>query len=275
MKLYDFDGMFEEKLAEYIKRDPGRLSEEEWEDAIPRLYEKFGGTVIKSIGTTPRGFYAAQSDEQLFAGLSAHLKRGVPVNKFLRDEVEKRRRADLLLPLLGGGEDEALFAVNVLGAERSALPVYLGLVTSCDSDEVRNACIDCLKEAADDVKESVVDLCEKGVSTEYMLEILSCCKARDERVFTLLLNAFRTAESDALARRAGYLAAYGDERAIPYLVARIEEEGISYADFRDLKFYIEVLGGSYDAPRDFSSDPDYELIKSHGATDVDIFKNFK
>ena len=32
MKLYDFDGMFEEKLADYIKKNPRNYSEREWED---------------------------------------------------------------------------------------------------------------------------------------------------------------------------------------------------------------------------------------------------
>ena len=108
-----------------------------------------------------------------------------------------------------------------------------------------------------------------------MLEILSRCKARDEDIFEILLAAFRTADDGVLALRASYLAAYGDERALPYLTDRIEDEAISYADFQDLKFAIEALGGTYDRERDFSSDPYYDLIKSHGAIDIDIFKDIK
>ena len=38
MKLYDFDGMFEEKLADYIKRNPRGYTEKQWEDVIPAMY---------------------------------------------------------------------------------------------------------------------------------------------------------------------------------------------------------------------------------------------
>ena len=54
MKLYDFDGMFDEKLSEYISKNAGKYKENEWEDIIPKLYQKFGDTVVKSLGKTPR-----------------------------------------------------------------------------------------------------------------------------------------------------------------------------------------------------------------------------
>ena len=63
--------------------------------------------------------------------------------------------------------------------------------------------------------------------------------------------------------RASQLAAYGDERALPYLFERIEEDDISYLDYRELKFAIEALGGEYTAERDFSEDAGYLLLKSH------------
>ena len=53
MKLYDFDGMFDKKLSDYIAKNPNRYREEEWEDIIPQMYKKFGDTFIKSVGDTP------------------------------------------------------------------------------------------------------------------------------------------------------------------------------------------------------------------------------
>ena len=58
MKLYDFDGMFDKKLSEYISKNVGKYKEEEWEDIIPEMYTKFGNTVLKSLGTSPNGYYA-------------------------------------------------------------------------------------------------------------------------------------------------------------------------------------------------------------------------
>lgn len=47
MKLYDFDGMFDEKLGAYIQKHASEHTESEWEDIIPRMYAKFGDTPIK------------------------------------------------------------------------------------------------------------------------------------------------------------------------------------------------------------------------------------
>ena len=274
MRLYDFDGMFEQKLSEYIKRNPRGYTEKQWEDVIPSMYAKFGDTVIKSIGKTPNQYYAEQSDEELVSGLRAHIKNGVPVSEYLCNAIESRHIEELLLPLLSGSEDEISYALNLIGSCAAALPEYMRLLTASDNEDVRNTCVDYVKDFADEVKEQALENYKKGVQPEYMLEMLSRCTARDERVFDLLIKAFRTADEN-LAMRASYLAAYGDERALPYLMEKIEDEDISYADFQELKFAIEALGGTYDKERDFSSDPYYELIKSHGAIDIDIFKDIK
>ena len=274
MKLYDFDGMFEEKLADYIKRNPRGYTEKQWEDVIPVMYAKFGDTQIKSIGKSPNQFYAEQSDEELLSSLVAHLKKGVPVSEYLCNAIESRNMEELLIPLLDGSDDEVSYALNLIGASKKALPVYMRLLVTSDSEDVRNTCVDYVKEFADEVKEEALSNYAKGVQPEYMLEILSRCTVRDDRVFDLLIKAFRTAD-DNLPMRASYLAAYGDERALPYLTDKIEDTDISYVDFQELKFAIEALGGTYDKERDFSSDPYYDLIKSHGAMNIDIFKDLK
>lgn len=78
MKLYDFDGMFDEKLGEYVKNNADKYRESEWENIIPALYKKFGDTFIKSVGDTPNGFYAKMSDEELVTALKTHLKSKCP-----------------------------------------------------------------------------------------------------------------------------------------------------------------------------------------------------
>ena len=274
MKLYDFDGMFEEKLADYIRRNPRGYTEKQWEDVIPALYAKFGDTVIKSIGKTPNEYYGGQSDGELLSTLLAHIAKGVPVSEFLCSAIEKRNMEDALIPLLDGGEDEATYALNLLGANKKALPVYMRLVCGDAGEDVRNTCMDYLKERADDVRAQAVENYKKGVCPEYMLEILSRTTPGDDEVFSILLSAFRTAD-DKLPERAGYIASYGDERALPFLMEKIEDEDISFVEFRELKYAIEALGGSYEKERDFSSDPYYDLIKSHGALDIDIFKDIK
>jgi hypothetical protein len=274
MKLYDFDGMFDEKLSEYIKKNGAKYKEEEWEGIIPQMYAKFGDTVIKSLGKTPNEFYAEMSDEDLIKSLVGHLKQGVPVSEFLCNAIEKRKIDSLLIPLLDGSDDEVAYALNLLGASPLAIPKYMQLLTSSESEDVRNTCVDYVKERADDVKEQALKNYKAGIQKEYMLEILSRCVIKDDEIFEILIKEFRS-DADNVPMHASYLAAYGDERALKYLLDKIDEEGISYVEYQELKFAIEALGGSYEKERDFSGDPYYQLIKAHGASDIDIFKDFK
>ena len=75
------------------------------------------------------------------------------------------------------------------------------------------------------------------------------------------MQAFLTADETQSPVRAGYLAAYGDERALPHLMKRIEDRSIGFVEFQELKYAIEALGGEYNEPRDFSDDKDYLAVE--------------
>ncbi len=270
MKLYDFDGMFDEKLAEYVKKNSDKYTESEWEDVIPKMYARFGDTVIKSIGKSPNGYYADMSDEQLISQLKAHLKQGIAVSEFLCNAIEQRNSAELLIPLLSGTDEEISYAINLLGASKAAVGEYMNLLTTSDDEDVCNTCVDNLKQFADDIKDEALSNYNKGVKSEYMLEILSRCVLRDDRIFEILIKEFRS-DPEKVPMHASYLAAYGDEKALPYLLDKIDEEGISYIEYQELKYAIESLGGAYEKERDFSNDEYYQAIKAHSASETDLF----
>ncbi|MDE6373703.1 MAG: hypothetical protein K2L72_04305, partial [Clostridia bacterium] len=256
MKLYDFDGMFDEKLSEYVKKNADKYREREWEEIIPKMYARFGDTQIKSLGKSPNEYYAGMDDGQLIAQLRAHLKQGVAVSEFLCNAIESRNMTELLLPLLRGGDDEIAYALNLIGADRQAVHELMRLLTESRSEDVKNTCVDNIKEYADDVKEAALENYGKGTEREYMLEILSRCVIKDDRIFDILIKEFRT-DGDNVPMHASYLAAYGDERALPYLLDKIDEEGVTFIEYQELKYAIESLGGSYEKERDFSNDPYY------------------
>lgn len=270
MKLYDFDGMFDDRLSKYVSENAGKFTESEWEDKIPKLYQKFGDTVIKSLGMTPRAFYAAMSDDELIQCLRQHLAKEVSVSEFLCEAIEARKLTERLMPLLDGTESEREYAMNLIGSDDRAIPVYLRILVECGDEEMKNRCVDFIREKADLVLSAAIENYKKGVEREYMLEIMSRSVVKNDEVFRILLNEFRT-DPDNLPMHASYLAAYGDERALPYLMEKIDEEGISFVEFQELKFAIEALGGEYTKERDFSNDPYYELIKSHSISGIDIF----
>lgn len=267
MKLYDFDGMFDKKLGDFIEKNAGKYKEEEWEDIIPKLYKQFGDVYIKSVGNTPKGFFAAMTDAELITALKTHLQQGVPVSEFLCNAIEERVSVELLLPLLDGSEEERGYAVHLLGNDDRALDKYMAMLAGDYDEDFKSRLVDNIKEKADLVMGQAVKNYENGIEKEFMLEIMSRTAIPSEKIFEILINEFRT-DPDNLPLHASYLASYGDPRALEYLLDKIDEEGISFIEYKELLLAIEALGGSYDTPRDFSSDPYYQLLTHNGASDL-------
>lgn len=262
MKLIDFDGLFDEKLTQFMEENKNKYTEKQWEDLIPKLYKKFGDTYVARVKCTPKEYYAKLSDTQLAEVLCAHLKEDVPVPEFLCSEIENRGAVETLLPLLGSGDTLAItYAINLIGDDQRAFDDYFSLLLSEETDvDVQSDIVDMFKLHADELKERALETYQKGVQKESMLEILSRVKEREERIYETLVAAFLSGEETPM--RASYLAAYGDERALPLLLKKIEDRTIGFVAFQELKYAIEVLGGEYDEPRDFSDDKDYLAVEA-------------
>ena len=143
----------------------------------------------------------------------------------------------------------------------------------CNEDasaDVRDDIADIFKRNADEIADKALQAYKDGIAKEYMLEVLSRVTAQTNEIFEILLQEFLSAGERAPIR-ASYLAAYGDARALPYLLERIEDRSIGFVEFQELKYAIEALGGEYDEPRDFSSDKDYLAIED--ATAKALTKN--
>ncbi|MBE7085945.1 MAG: hypothetical protein E7366_02205 [Clostridiales bacterium] len=272
MKLIDFDGLFDEKLTQYMEENKNKYTEKQWEDVIPRLYKKFGDTYVAKVKCTPKEYYAKMTDKELTETLRAHLTEDVPVPEFLCAEIENRGEVETLLPLLQGDDTQtALYAINLIMDDARAFDIYFDILTQNRFDEdIRSDIADIFRLHADEVRERAYEYCQKGVAKQYMLEILSRVKNKEDKIFDTLLSAFL--EGEEVPMRAGYLAAYGDERALPHLLKRIEDQTIGFVEFQELKYAIEALGGEYNEPRDFSDDKDYlavEVASSKAAVSED------
>lgn len=265
MKLIDFDGLFDEKLTQFMQTNKEKYTEKQWEDVIPKLYKKFGDTYVAKVKCTPKEYYAKMTDDELVECLQQHIEQDVPTPEFLCAEVESRSLAKALLPMLQSDNIEAvIYAVNLLGDNPVAFDSYFSILLENSADEdVRSDIADILRLHADELKEKVLSAYEEKKLGDVALEILSRVKIRDERVYETLLTAFLSGEMTPM--RAGYLAAYGDERALPHLFKTIEREDINFVEFQELKYAIEALGGEYDTPRDFTNDKDYLAIEAASA----------
>lgn len=262
MKLIDFDGLFDEKLSQYMEENKGKYTEKQWENVIPKLYAKFGDTYVKRVGCTPKEYYARMTDGQLVETLAAHLKEKVPVPEFLCAEIERRKDALSLLPLLKSDDGETVvYAVNLIGGDERAFDDYFDILTEEKFDgDVRDAVAEKLKENADAACDRALAFYGEGKAKEYMLEIFSRVRFRREEVFRILLDEFLAGGEDETLH-VGYLASYGDERALPYLYKKLEDKTIGFVEFQELKYAVEALGGEYDEPRDFTGDKDYRSVE--------------
>lgn len=259
-KLIDFDGMFDRELLRYMSKNKKKYTEEEWEDAIPKLYRKFGDTYIASAGNTPAGYYAAMTDEALTETFRRHVAEGVPVSGFLQSELEKRDCPAALLALIREGDPALLAAALPSAGEGEALlPVLFSLLERELPEETAQLIEEKLSRYGDRAKEGEIALYRAGIRKQTMLDLLSRTEEKDDRVLEILLREFRTAHDD-LPVLAGYLAAYGDERALPVLEEFIKGE-INYLEYREVGYAIEALGGEYE-PRSFENDPYYLEIKA-------------
>lgn len=271
MKLIDFDEKFNRKIAEMIEKHAGEHSEDEWEDVIAQAYRKFGDTYLAAIGKTPRKYFAEMGDEQLVETLKEYLLQGISVPDLLCEEIEGRGVFPALLSLLHDTDEELVhYALNLIGPDRRALDRYCEMLSEEEYDEhIKDMLADLLKERADDVLERVLPLAGTD-NAPYALEILSKTTKRDARAFNALSEAFAESDDEDKPLYAGYLASFGDDRALPALLAEIERTDIGFVLFQELKFAIEALGGEYEKERDFSSDPAYKKIMAAGGGS-DIF----
>ena len=264
MNLIDFDGLFDEKLTKFMEENKNKYTEKQWEDIIPKLYKKFGDTYVAKVKCTPKEYYAKMSGEELVQTLLAHIESDVPTPEFLCAEIATRGEVETLAPMLNcANVQAAVYALNLIGDNPSVYDEYFKILQNETVDEdLKNDVIDIFKLHADELKERVLALYKQGIAKEAALEILSKVRARDEEIYTLLLDNFLTYTN--VPMHASYLASYGDERALAPLLNKIEDRSIGFVEFQELKYAIEALGGEYDEPRDFTGDKDYIAVEAQG-----------
>ncbi len=268
IKILDLDALFDKYIEGYVYSNIGKVKPEEIENKIPELYVKFGDEKLKELeGKTPNTYYADFSGEELVECLKKHLEQGVAVSDFLCEAItgNKQNEKAIFEALSKEENDEEfiLYLMNMLGEMGSniALNKYLDFIAWDYSEGIRELATELLGEFADEVKEQVIARYDEGGedTKAYYVDILSKAK-KDDKIFDILINEF-IKHKENIPLYAGYLAKLGDERALPFLYQAIEEEKIKYADFEELRFAIESLGGVYDKVRDFSSDKTYKKIK--------------
>lgn len=270
VKIIDIDTLFNKYIEGYVYERVGKVKPEEIENKIPELYVKFGDEKLPELnGFTPNTYYKKEDAKTLLQCLKQHLKEEVEVSDFLCEAlVEKKEESDVVIREIDTQEDEIYLAylLNILSDMKVEVNVsrYLEFILYDYSENLSELAVETLCNQADKVKEEVLSQFE-GATEENkvkLLEILSCARL-DDRIFDILIAEF-CKHQENIPLYCSFLSKYGDDRALPFLLKSIEDEKINYADFEELRFTIEALGGEYDKQRDFSKDRFYKKIVQDG-----------
>lgn len=263
MKIIDIDEIFENSLKEYIKNNSD-MREEELEDKIVSLYAEFENKKLDELnGETPVSYFEKMSSEEKVLSLKEYVLKKVSVPDFLCEAIERDENSkSYLLALLDEKDEELIsYAINMLKnyVDESVLTKCFELLLCVKTKaEIKDILAELLGENADAIKSKIILEYEKRNDLQgYFVDILSNCQ-KDDGVYSILIDNFL--RSDDLLLSCAYLKKYGDERALKFLYTEIEREDLNYAEFKELKFTIEALGGQYDKVRDFTNDKYYKKL---------------
>ncbi len=267
IKIIDIDELFDKYISDFVYQNIGKVKPEEIENQIPKLYEEFGDKALDELdGKTPNNYYLQFEITDLIECLKSHINQGISVSDFLCEAITKNKENELALVNSLDDKDEefTLYVMNMLAdmSSQKCLNKFLEFILWDYSSPIKELATEHLKGFANIVKDQILmqfnDLDESV--REYLSEILSMCE-KEDKVFDILINQF-VKNPKKIPIYAGYLSKYGDQRALPFLMTQIEREDITYADFEELRFAIEVLGGEYNKIRDFNKDKTYKKIKT-------------
>lgn len=257
-RIVDLDGAFDKRVAEYFAKKKNKYTEEEWEDAVAELYKQYGDTKIELLGATPNEYYARMTQNELIVALRNRFRKDVPIDGFLRAAAEEKKNRDVLISLLDGDNEEASFALDILGADKSLYPTYLNLLRRENAEKLRGETVEILQEDADFICDELLKLYAEDVAKDCVADILSHCLIPRDDVFSILLDDFLKSEDKENA--ATRLGRYGDERALPYIKERASFADTGYLAWRAMRVAAEALGGKL-PERDFSHDEEYLVMQ--------------
>lgn len=273
MKLINFDEQFEQYAGQWMLENAAKYKNnvDRMEMQMPEVYIKWLNQPAPWLdGDTPGTYFARYGDaDYLVKWMLAYYAGHVPVPDQLLERVTALGDAveDTLVALLedeGVPEEARLTAISMLGEMESQKPKdkYIRWILEREEKDER---AELAAEALTAMGRAVVnDILEKiktatPAGRETFLDIL-CNFPGEESIYRLAVSMFaENPERHALF--ASFLGKLGDERAIPILRGAMEEPGISYLDYIELRNAIEALGGEAPEDREFAGDPYYEALK--------------
>ena len=270
MPLIDFDSHFTEFLHQWLEENQDQFYDiAQVELMMPEIFEQFAHQPASWLnGQTPFDYFEQITQpEELVALMKDYLNPQVPLPELLLLRIAglglqaEESLCDLLLDAREGVEIRMLCIrlLNDIGSKRM-MHTYINWQRAReDRDDLADFSLESLEDMGEEAMPYMLEALEDANDTgrEALLSVLSRYPGHPE-TYDHLIRLF-----DALPERQAILAAYlarlGDERALPLLMERAQEEGLKYLDYIELRAAIEALGGEAPA-RTFDEDPEYEAF---------------
>ena len=273
MNCIDFDKQFERYTREWMEKNAEKYNNnmDVIEAMMPEVYMEFLGMPSAWLGgESPESFFEQYDDAaMLIDWMCAYYEQGVPVPDLLLERITALgEEAETELLKLPFGEniphEAALTAISLLGEMESVKPMqaYIDFIASLqEPDEKGDMCAEALLAMEEVVIQPILSVLDNAgeAARDIFADILSNYPG-EERSFELLLERFAHCE-DRHALFASYLAKFGDDRALPVLMAAALDDRTNYLDYVEIVSAIDALGGERPPERDFNGDPYYESLK--------------
>ena len=273
MNCIDFDKQFERYTREWMEKNAEKYNNnmDVIEAMMPEVYMEFLGKPASWLaGESPESFFEQYDDAQMLVEwMCAYYEQDVPVPDLLLERITALgTEAEECLLRLPFGEnvphEAALTAISLLGEMESIAPMqaYVDFIAKLvEPVEMGDMCAEALLAMGAIVVEPILAALDSAKETgrDIFADLLSNYPG-EERTFELLMERFAHCE-DRHALFASYLAKFGDDRALPVLMAAALDDRTNYLDYVEIVSAIDALGGERPPERDFNGDPYYESLK--------------
>ena len=272
MECINFDEQFEQYESEWIHEHAAEYgnSVERMEEEMPALYEEWLHQPADWLdGVAPCMYFERFDDAfMLCEWMEEYFQQNVPVPDLLLDRItelgEDAERALMRILRDETAPEEAVLTTISLLTElesREPMNLYLQWILQREKNDDRaDKAAEALVSMGGEVPAKALELYDgaSDVAQETLLDVL-CNFPGNGKTYELVMERFQR-EKAHIAFFASLLGKLGDERAIPTLTRAMQESGINYFAYIELRNAIEALGGDAPAERDFSGDPYYESL---------------
>jgi len=273
MKCINFDHQFELYAADWMKKNAEKYKNnmDVIEMMMPDVYMEFLSKPAQWLGgKKPESYFSQYKDAGMLVDLMCQYEEEkVPVPDLLLERISElgKKSEPHLIALFANADapDSAVMtSISLLREIESTAPMmqYIDFIAALsEPDEKGDMCAEALLAMGSCVVGPILACLDQAKDTarDIFADILSNYPG-EEKTFQLLLERFEHCD-DRHALFASYLAKFGDDRALPVLLAAALDDATHYLDYVEIVSAIDALGGERPPEREFNGDPYYESLK--------------